>query len=254
MAKSGRYRIDIARQMLDQFLSTGDADRALSTLWKLSCHDISRWALTGGFAVEIHCLRLGNGASSRTLNDLDFVTGSFDCIPQSLANDFLFRHVHPVDPPGKTIMQFVDPDEKLRIDIFRAYESTMQRALPLDLPFGKIQIVSVEDLLARTARLLLDLADELPIASKHASDFWRLAELVRPAEVEAAWRDHRKPKQPATFAETFSFLRNLIPFRQRLLITPSYSRDTAEVCPRCAPTTAFQLADPHLVLSLLGYC
>ena len=89
-----------------------------------------------------------------------------------------------LDPPGKTMMQFVDPDGRLRIDVFRAYEGTISRAVPLDLPLGKIQIVSVEDLLARTARGLLDLASGVAVPSKHAADFWRLAQLAKPAEVE----------------------------------------------------------------------
>ena len=31
---------------------------------------------------------------------------------------FFFRHVHPFDPPGKTILQAVDPEEALRLDFF----------------------------------------------------------------------------------------------------------------------------------------
>jgi hypothetical protein len=69
----------------------------------------------------------------------------------------------------------------------------------------------------------------------------------------AAWRDQRKPNQPATFEETNTLLLALIPVCQNLLITPDYSKDTEEVCPRCAPTGAFHLADPNVMLSLLGY-
>jgi hypothetical protein len=254
LAKSGRLRIDTARQMLDQFLSTDDADRALGTLWKLLRNDLSRWALTGGFAVEIHCLRLGKRPSMRLLNDLDFVTSSFECIPASLAEDFLFRHIHPLDPPGKTMMQFVDPNGRLRIDVFRAYGATMNRTLPLELPFGTMQLISLEDLLARTVRLLLDLAAGIALPAKHARDFWRLAKVVEPGKVEAAWQDHRKPQQPANFEQAASLAGNLILERQDLLIAPGHSKDAAEVCPRCAPTAAFPLADPNLVLSLLGYC
>jgi hypothetical protein len=74
---------------------------------KLAGHDIRHWALTGGIAFEIHALRLGLQPSRRTLNDLDFVAESFGCIPESLPRDFLFRHVHPLDPPGKTMLQFI---------------------------------------------------------------------------------------------------------------------------------------------------
>ena len=110
--------------LLDRFLSVTDADRALHTLRKLRRHDIRRWALTGGLALEFHCLRRGCRTSLRALNDIDFVTDSFDCIPESLADDFLFRHVHPFDPPGKTILQFIDAESALRVDVFRACGAT----------------------------------------------------------------------------------------------------------------------------------
>jgi hypothetical protein len=77
---------------LEQFLSVADASRASRTLRKLKQHDIQGWALAGGLAVEVHRLHRGCEAAVRVLNDIDFIVGSFDGIPQSLADDFLFRH------------------------------------------------------------------------------------------------------------------------------------------------------------------
>jgi hypothetical protein len=234
------------------FLSAADAARAARTLRKLAPHDIRNWALAGGMAMEIHSL--ARRPSTRALNDLDFVAPSFDSIPGSLANDFLFRHVHPLDPPGKLILQFIDPDTALRIDVFRAYGEIMRRTIGVDLPCGSMQLVSLVDLVARAARLVLDLADGVPVPAKHARDYLRLVELADPAEVETAWQDHRRPPQPATFCEARGALRNLIAARANLLITPEYSQNTAEICSRCAHNAAFPVADPKAVLALLGYC
>ncbi len=115
--------------MTDLFLRDPEAKRALKTVQKLSRHDISGWALAGGLAVEIHCLRIGLSYSTRPRDDIDFVAGAFDCAPETLAKDFLFRHVHPLDPPGKTILQLVDAETALRIDLFRAYGAIMGRTL-----------------------------------------------------------------------------------------------------------------------------
>jgi hypothetical protein len=249
-----RLQKNVALNGIERFLSARDADRADRTFRKLARHTIGEWALTGGLAIELHCLRLGRRPSLRALSDLDFIAGAFDCIPETLAEGFLFRHIHPADPPGKTLLQFIDPDSALRVDVFRAYGATLSRTSRLDSPAGPIQVVSLEDLVARSARLALDIAEGFPVPAKHASDFVRLAELVDPAEVEAAWQDHRKPAHPATFGEAHSVLQELIPARQNLLITVDYSKDTEEVCPRCAPTAAFRLADPQWILSLLGYC
>lgn len=226
-------------------------DRALRSLRKLARHDIRDWVLTGGLAIE---LRLGVEPSSRPLNDIDFIVNSFDNIPRTLAEDLIFRHIHPFDPPGKTLLQSVDPDTALRIDVFRACGATVQRASPMKLPFGRFRVISLEDLVARGARLALDIVSGVPVPSKHARDFLRLAAFVNPDQVETAWQDHRKPAHPATFEEANCLLHELIPARPDLLITPEYSKDTQPVCPRCAPTQAMRLADPSAVLGLLGYC
>ncbi len=240
--------------MTDRFLYASEAKRAWKTLQKLSHYDISGWALAGGLAVEIHCLRGGLSASTRPLNDLDFVTPAFDCIPDGLAGDFLCRHVHPFDPPGKTILQLVDAETALRIDLFRAYGAIMSRTLSLEFPFGRIQLIAREDVLARTARLLLDLRGGVPVPAKHANDYLRLGKLMQPSDVEVAWKDHRKPDHPVTFHEANTLVQSLIATDRNLLITPCYSTDVTQVCSRCVPTAAFPLTDPSLVLSLLGYC
>jgi hypothetical protein len=226
----------------------------LCTFRKLARHDVRRWALTGGLAVEIHRLSRGCPASVRALSDIDFIADSFDGIPESLANDFLFRHIHPLEPPGRTMLQFIDTESALRMDVFRACGATMARTSNLDFSAGMIQVISLEDLAARTARLVLDLAGGVPMPFKHAIDFSRLAELVNPAEMEPAWLDHRKPGQPATFEETIRLLQYLIPAHQDLLMTPEYSKDTEEVCSRCRNTPAFRCADLKVILSILGHC
>jgi hypothetical protein len=100
---------------------------------------------------------------------------------------------------------------------------------------GGKQIVSLEDLLAKAARLLLDLAEGVPVASKHARDYLRFVELADLENMEDAWQDHRKPLHPATFQTTKAVLQDLIPARSKLLITPQYSEDPGERCPLCAP-------------------
>jgi len=239
---------------MQRFLSSGDSARVFNTLRKLALHDVSRWALVGGLAVELHCLRSGHPQAIRHLSDIDFIAPAFESIPGTLARDFLFRHVHPFDPPGKTMMQLIDADTSLRVDVFRAEERIMSRAMSVDAPSGPLRHISVEDLLAHEARLLLDLDARAPVAAKHANDYVRLAELVESSNMKIAWQDHRKPTHPLTFGETDTLIKRLITTRRDLLISPDYSKDAAEICRRCVPTPPFQLADPTVVLSLLGYC
>ena len=202
----------------------------------------------------MYCLQHGRPPLLRILNDMDFVVDSFDDIPETLADEFLFRHIHLSDPPGKTLAQLVDPENSLRLDVFRAYGGAMRRAGTVSCRGHLIRVISLEDLVARAARLAFDIAGNIPMPFKYARDFPRLAELINPADVEAAWQDQRRPGHPTTFLEANEVLQLLIPARPHLLITPEYSRNPEEVCPRCASAGKLTLADPHLILSLLGYC
>ena len=239
--------------MLHEVLSDADADRVVCTLRKLSRHCTRHWVLTGGLAVEVHRLQRGRTASARKLGDIDFITETFDRVPESLTDDFMFLHIHPFDPPGKTLLQAVDAESAVRIDVFRTYTDILNRSSDLILPTGIVRLISLEDLIARLARLTLDLAGKIETPAKHALDFLRLMELVDTNAVEAAWRDHRKPAQPATFKETSSLLHALIATRSSLLITPDYSKNATTVCPRCVNTNRFRLADSSALRAILGY-
>jgi hypothetical protein len=239
--------------MLYEVLSGADADRVVCTLRKLGRHCTRHWVLTGGLAVEVHRLHRGRTASVRKLGDIDFITETFDRVPESLADDFMFRHIHPFDPPDKTLLQAVDTESVLRIDVFRAYGAILNRSSDLIFPTGIVRLISLEDLIARLARLTLDLTAQIETPAKHAMDFLRLVELVDTKAVKAAWRDHRKPAHPATFKETSSLLHAVIGTRSNLLITPDYSKDATMVCPRCVNTGRFRLADPAMLRAVLGY-
>jgi len=217
---------------------------ARATVERLLKHDVSRWVLTGGFAIEAY---LGG---VRPLNDIDFIVGAFADIPESLGQDFVFRHVHPHDPPGKTLLQCVDRETRVRVDVFRAYGSEMERS-EAATPF---RIISLQDLTARAARLSWDLADYVPLVAKYARDFLRLLKLAQPHELELAWQDHRKPHMPSSFAEAAGELVRLVESRSNLLVNLVYSTNVDAICERCKETPSLHPAHPAQVLALLGYC
>jgi hypothetical protein len=239
---------------LDLFLAPADAARATRTLQSLARHDISRLALTGGFAIELQICARGGYNLLRPLHDIDFLVDAFDAIPPNLAADLLLRHIHPHDPPAKTLLQAVDPATSVRLDIFRAYGREMGRTEPTQLAGVPLRITSVEDLTARHARLCWDLIDGHPLAPKHARDFLRLLALVTPDAIEPVWQEHRKPAFAPTFVEAAQEIRRAIERRSGLLIPPVYSTDIHAACERCHATPAFPLAPAQQILSHLGYC
>ncbi|MGA3125136.1 MAG: hypothetical protein ABSD13_00350 [Candidatus Korobacteraceae bacterium] len=239
---------------LTSFFDASDAARAERTLHKLALHDISGWALTGGVAIELQIFLRAGALATRPLHDIDFIADSFASIPQSMADSLLLRHVHPDDSPGKTMLQAVDPESRVRVDLFRAYGGEMERASRLSLGALALRVVSIEDLVARHARLNWDVLEGKPVAPKYAHDFRRLLALVEADEIEEVWQEHRKPHFPASFAEAVSQLRSVTASRPELLVASTYSTDVLAVCPRCKGAHGFPLAEPSLVLSLLGYC
>lgn len=240
--------------MLSEFLAASDAERATAVMRKLQQHGTLEWVLTGGLAVEIHAIRCGLPSPRRTLNDIDFVVPRFDCIQESLGSNFLCRHIHPLDPPGRTIAQFIDPDYRLRVDVFRASEGLFGRTVQVEFPFGRVRLVSSADLSARLLRIVLQIANGTPVASKHADDLRRLLNIVDPTTVEEAWREHRVPEDPTSFGDACDSALELISYSPHLLITVEYSKNTHELCERCVPTEGFRLASAEAVLSILGHC
>jgi hypothetical protein len=235
-------------------MSSEDSARATDALQKLRRHQTQQWVITGGLATEIHSILHGLQPSIRSLNDIDFVVSSFEYVPESLSRDFLCRHIHPFDPPGKTLAQFVDAETKIRIDVFRACGSTVRRAKPVELSLGAVLVISLEDLIARLVRLVLQLTEGISVASKYAHDLIRMLKLLNPDAAEPAWLDHRRPQHPAVFREACGIALELIETRPHLLVVPEYSKNTAEPCPRCVSSDRFRVLDPALMLSTMGYC
>ncbi len=185
---------------------------------------------------------------------MDLVVESFSSIPGSLADTFLFRHIHPKALEGKLVIQFIDPEAALRIDVFRAYGATMARSQFVCVGTSPIRVVSLQDLVARAASLVLDLEGGQEVPLKHAKDFERLVNAVDLGRVEIAWRDHRKNGQPAAFAEAAARIRDLIQSRSELLVVPHYSTDINACCPKCEDYGPFRSASPAMIQSILGYC
>lgn len=227
----------------DSFLGPADAARAQRTLRKLARHDISEWALTGGLALEFHLIQRHRKPFGRLLNDIDFIAASFNDISGSLGGELLLRHVHPDDPPGKMMLQAVDPETAVRVDVFRAYGLEMDRAIQSEIAGLPFKMASLRDLIARHARLNWDLVTGHPVAPKFARDFLRIVDLLPAGAVQDTWLEHRKPSSPSSFVEVSTRLKETIENNPDLLIPTSYSADVHEICPRCHARDMFQLAD-----------
>ncbi|HZP04619.1 MAG TPA: hypothetical protein VFB43_06950 [Terracidiphilus sp.] len=228
--------------------------RVRACLATLRRHGVAEWALTGGIAIELRLIERDGQVEFRSLNDLDFVTSSFDAVPNTLGTEFLVGHVHPFDPPDKIIAQFVSSELALRINAFRTHPEVMNRASVVQTEFGTVHTVSLNDLVGRAARLALPLADGQPVLSKHAGDFLRLLKVANLEGAEQTWPQHRRVGNPESFQKAATLLRELILRNSDLLKTPTYSQSVSNHCSRCANVKGLELANREIILSALGYC
>ena len=237
--------------MFAAILDAPDAVRAASVVQKFSAHGLPM-VLTGGLAIEARLRAHGGAVVRRSLKDLDLLVDDFDRIPPSVVNDFLVHHVHPFAPEGKLLLQLIDAEQSVRIDVFRSFGQTLSRATGLGENTGPLEIVAVEDLVARTtSHVCSDLVRGRLLCTKFVSAFRRLSGLGERALLEDAWEDHREGLQMTFDAATHQASR-LIECRPELLIDEEFST-VVNQCDRCEDYGPFHRSTPESIVRILGY-
>lgn len=234
------------------FLNTDDARRAADVVEKLLANGLRGCALAGGLAMEARLREHGRPCGPRALNDVDLVVERFDAIPAALADGFVLNHVHPHAPEGKTMLQMVDRERVLRVDVFRAFGTTLSRARVMDDQTGSLPVLAVEDLVARTtAHVCGRLRNGRGIDAKHVRAFTRLVDLGRRQQLAEAWQDHRQDV-PGTLEEATVEAHRLLRRHPELVVSEEYST-TVTACERCQDYGPFRVAPPQTVVDILGY-
>jgi hypothetical protein len=234
------------------FLEADDARRASDVVEKLLANGLRRCALTGSLALEARLRAHGRPVHRCALNDVDLVVDSFEAIPPALADEFLLNHVHPHAPPGKTLLQVIDREHAIRVDLFRAFGTTLSRARVLDDQTGPLPVLAIEDLVARTtAHVCGRLLKGLEIDPKYVHSLMRLIDLVRPAQLTDAWEDHRQDV-PGTFEAVIREAHRLLVRHPERLVAEK-SSCVMRACDRCQDYGPFRLAPREMIVDVLGY-
>ena len=237
--------------MFEAILEDGDASRATQVVNDLLAHGF-HGSLTGSLAIEAHLRVRGRGAGRRSLGDIDFVVDGFAAIPESLADRFLVNHVHPYAPEGKILVQLIDPERAVRVDVFRAFGATLSRSRPLGADTGPLDVVALEDLVARTTAYVYGhLRAGRAIAAKYAHAFLELLNVGSESALADAWQDHRE-QMSCSFTEASSHARRLLQLYPELVTTEEYSC-VITPCERCQDHGRFRCAAPERIVAVLGY-
>jgi hypothetical protein len=233
-------------------LNDDDARRATEVVEAVLAHGI-RCALTGGLAIDARLRTHGRSGERRSLNDIDFVVENFASIPESLASAFLQHHVHPEATDGRTLLQLVDQPRAIRIDLFCALGGSLSRTSKLAHETGDLDVLSVEDLIARTTAFVCGrLGRGEAIDVKHAVAFTRLRGLGQPQALAAAWNDHRQ-QVPGTLEDASREAIRLLEAHPELIVVEEYSSAPA-ACRRCRAHGPFRPAPVEAIVKILGYC
>lgn len=239
------------RLRLDPFLEAADAERVSNVLQKLNACGLD-YAVTGGMALES---ALGSGLGrQRAFNDIDVVVSGFDALPPALASAFMISHAHPHRPTGKLAIQLVEPEQRVRLDLFSACGDTLERTKPALIGELPLKVVAVEDLACRIASEMMCFSRGDTVAPKCADDYARAKQIVDMRLVEKAWQDQRRDIDPLTYAEASVQIANALKRDTGKLVIPTYSTDTDAICRHCYNTANFTVASPKSILSILGYC
>lgn len=234
------------------FLNANDARRASDVARKLLARNFRGCALAGGLAIEARLHAQGRPIHRRPLNDVDLVVEGFNAIPTALADGFVLNHIHPYAPEGKTLLQVIDPECALRIDVFRAFGTTLSRACVLDEQTGPLSVLAVEDLVARTtAHVCARLRNGVEIGAKHVRAFMRLADLGRPKQRAEAWQDHRQDV-PGTLEEATQEAHQRLARHPELVVSEE-GATVVTACDRCQDYGPFRLAPRETIVAILGY-
>jgi hypothetical protein len=234
------------------FLRADDAGRASGLVEKLLASGFRAFALTGSLAVAAQLRTHGRPVRRGAVNDIDLVVDRFSAIPAALADRFLLNHIHPRAAEGKTLLQLIDQELAIRVDLFRAFGTTLSRAHVLDEETGPLPVLAVEDLVARTTAYVCGrLRRGLEIDAKHVQTLTRLADLGRPTALAEAWEDHRQDV-PGVLQEAAQEAHQLLARHPELVVRDTYSTFVT-ACDQCQDYGPFRLAPSEMIIDILGY-
>lgn len=209
------------------------------------------FAITGGLALRLRLSEAGIHVPRRELKDLDVVVKTWSALPTQLADVFLINHAHPAAPEGKLLLQLVSEEHALRVDVFRQYGHTLERAAFASRGRDYL-ILSVEDLRARiTAHVCRSLGRGLALDIKFKEALQLLATVGDPHRLKAAWMDHCEGES-GTLPQANAIAHELIRTNPALIVVEEYGTGT-EPCPKCEPQEAFPLAASQYIASILGF-
>ena len=153
----------------------------LSVCLSRLCRHISRddVALTGGVAIQLGLAAGGYSGARTPIADLDLVARHFDAVAPSVSSEFLVSHYHLPQPDApKFMIQLVDPEVRIRVDVFPDLAGSLGSARWRTVGGYKLKVLTLESILEHKLLTLSKASETAPVDPKHFDDAKRLAAFV----------------------------------------------------------------------------
>lgn len=209
------------------------------------------YCLVGGVVIRYHVINGGLQYPSRPLNDIDLMAKNSHSISPRIAESFMIAHFHPGNSPNQFYLVVVDPDSKLKGDIF---DWRFDPKVPLRVPFEgtDIPIRTIEDQLVTTVHNLQKIASGITIDPKQFEDTKRLIMLADPARAEAIWQSFQVDHS-TTLVKAIEFTEATAVDHPELVREKPHHRPPSYICTECVDTPDFPLTPLKQIYNTLGY-
>lgn len=128
-------------------------------------------AITGGIGIDVGLAIQGLPATRSRVADLDVVATSVEAVRHSVAGRFLVSHYHVVRPGvPKFMVQLVDPESRIRIDIFPDLIGSIRDAQTAIVGTHRLPVLPLYRIFEHKIQTLSRASQEAPIDPKHVRD------------------------------------------------------------------------------------
>lgn len=240
-------------------LEIKDRDRVERFLTKFIPHVKSgKLAICGGLATRFYLAQHGVLIRQGNLNDIDLLIEKPDDILPSVTDDFMIYHYHPpgVDDPVETsyfFYAFVDPETKLKADVFPYRWSSPGRFIQAGFHGDSVRIVGIEDQMIQCLYDVSRISKEIKVDPKQLEDVHTFMKIADTNLAEKIWRKNNHPSYPKTFREALERADNLRKEKHEWWQKHPYRRPKPYVCDRCQERSDYPITDMKLIYEVLGY-
>lgn len=206
------------------------------------------FVIVGGLAIRFHALSNNLSYPKREFNDLDIIVKNPGVVSTKISKEFLVYHYHPDD----FYLALVDPETKTKVDIFNFYPAPKE-TIKVIFNEEKINIVSVEDQLAKTVLDINRISKKTKVDPKQFFDTKLLLEIVDMRKADKLWKKNNFQNLPKTLNGAISRAKDLSKKHPGWLKMKPFMKTRPYKCLKCKSSNRFNIVPMEKIYNILGY-